>query len=34
LSSLAAEGAIGKDIPAKAIAKYEIAPSKPNPITV
>jgi pyruvate dehydrogenase E1 component len=34
LSALAAEGAIAKDIPAKAIAKYEIAPSKPNPITV
>ncbi len=34
LSSLAAEGAIAKDAPEKAIAKYEIDPSKANPVTV
>ncbi len=34
LTSLAHEGAIARDVPAKAIAKYEIDAEKPNPVTV
>jgi pyruvate dehydrogenase E1 component len=34
LISLVADGALGKEIPERAIAKYGIDPSKPNPVAV
>jgi pyruvate dehydrogenase E1 component len=34
LSALAAEGTIDRSVVAEALAKYEIDPEKPDPVTV